>query len=203
MTPTLVIISVIALIFSVVAHEVAHGYMAQRLGDPTARLAGRLTINPLKHLDPIGSFVVPLFSIMLFKFPFGWARPVPYNPYNLRDQRWGEAKVAIAGPATNLLIALIFAFVARATVGLLIPDATEILVTIVDVNLALMVFNLVPVPPLDGFKVFTSFISARHSKYVHMMERHGFILVIVFVLFLSQFISPIIDVLHSLLLRGM
>src|SRR3989338_4499567 len=94
-----VVFSVLVLVFSVVAHEVSHGYMAQYLGDPTARLAGRLTLNPLKHLDPIGSVLIPFVTaLMPGGFLFGWAKPVPYNPYNLRDQKWGDAKVALAGP---------------------------------------------------------------------------------------------------------
>src|SRR3989344_2151048 len=105
---------VVVLIFSVIAHEVAHGYAANALGDPTARLAGRLTLNPLPHIDIVGSVIIP--ALLVFSnagLLFGWAKPVPYNPYNLRDQRYGEAIVAVAGSATNILLALVFALIAR------------------------------------------------------------------------------------------
>ena len=105
------------LIMSVVIHEVSHGFVAEMLGDPTARLAGRLTLNPLKHLDPVGSFLVPLASYTFFGFAFGWARPVPYNPYNLRAGRLGPAAVAAAGPAANILVAVFFGLVIRIGLG--------------------------------------------------------------------------------------
>src|SRR3989344_7970469 len=98
---------------SVVVHEVAHGYTASLLGDQTARYEGRLTLNPLKHLDPFGSFILPFLSYTLGGFIFGWAKPVPYNPYNLKPGRWSEAKVAIAGPASNILLAVLFSLFLR------------------------------------------------------------------------------------------
>ena len=107
------IFSIAILIFSVIVHELAHGYVAEYLGDPTARLAGRLTFNPVRHMDPVGSLLVPTLSYMMGGFIFGWARPVPYNPYNLKNQRWGTALVAGAGVAANLSIALIFSFFFR------------------------------------------------------------------------------------------
>src|SRR3989338_8226399 len=135
--------SVLVLVFSVVAHEVSHGYMAQSLGDPTARLAGRLTLNPLRHIDPIGSLLVPFItSILPGGIVFGWAKPVPYNPYNLRDQKWGDAKVALAGPLTNLGIAVIFAAMLRFGEGAVAPEAANIMQMIVLINVILTVFNL-------------------------------------------------------------
>src|SRR3989344_7026652 len=106
------ILSITILILSVIIHEVSHGYMADCLGDPTARLQGRLTLNPIKHIDPVGSIIVPLIT-SLAGFTFGWAKPVPYNPYNLRNRRQGEFLIAIAGPLSNLLIALIFGTIIR------------------------------------------------------------------------------------------
>lgn len=148
-----IILSLIVLILSVIAHEVAHGYAANSLGDPTARLAGRLTLNPLSHIDLMGSIILPALLIFTHSpILFGWAKPVPYNPYNLRNQRWGEALVAIAGSATNLLLAVIFGIIVRygGAVGL---DATAIsfATTIAFINLFLGLFNLIPFPPLDGF----------------------------------------------------
>src|SRR6187551_394274 len=108
------IFTVIVLIISVILHEVAHGWAANALGDPTARLQGRLSLNPLRHIDPVGSILIPAVLVLTnSSFLFGWAKPVPYNPYNLKNQRWGEAIVGIAGVATNLLLAVLFAFIAR------------------------------------------------------------------------------------------
>lgn len=199
MTPELLIAGIGILIFSVIAHEVAHGYMAQFLGDPTARLAGRLTMNPAKHLDPIGSFVVPLFSYFMGGIMIGWAKPVPYNPYNLRNQRWGEAMVAAAGPAVNLLIAIIFGLIIRSTVGLIGPNMVEILTYIVDINIVLMVFNLSPIPPLDGFKIFSAFLPGRMTHIVRSMERYSLMIMLFYVFFLWSFVSPIISILHNII----
>ncbi|HTY39545.1 MAG TPA: site-2 protease family protein, partial [Candidatus Paceibacterota bacterium] len=104
----IIIFQFVVLIFSVVIHEVSHGYMAERLGDPTARLSGRLTLNPLKHLDPIGSVMLPLFLVLSHLPVFGWAVPVPYNPHNLRDPVRGAGKIAAVGPASNLMLAIFF-----------------------------------------------------------------------------------------------
>ena len=153
-------LSLVILILSIIAHEVAHGYAANSLGDPTARLAGRLTLNPLPHIDLMGSIVIP--SLLVFTgspIMFGWAKPVPYNPYNLRNQRWGEALVAVAGSATNILLAVIFGLLVRfgAALGF---DATalSLAATIAFINLFLGLFNLIPFPPLDGFTVLRSIL---------------------------------------------
>lgn len=147
------ILALIVLILSVIVHEVAHGYAANSLGDPTARLAGRLTLNPLPHIDLMGSIVIPALLVFTQSpILFGWAKPVPYNPYNLTNQRWGEALVALAGSATNILLAVIFGLIVRfgASLGF---DATALglAATIAFVNLFLGMFNLIPFPPLDGF----------------------------------------------------
>src|SRR3989344_8602871 len=143
------IFSLAILMFSVVAHEVSHGYMAQCLGDPTARLAGRLTMNPLRHLHPVGSVLVPVSLALLGGPIFGWAKPVPYNPYNLRDQKWGDAKVALAGPLTNLSIAVLFAVILRLGGDAVAPDMAGILHLIGFINIILPAFNLFPLPPLQ------------------------------------------------------
>src|SRR3990167_4357513 len=130
-----IIFGLIVLVFSVILHEVAHGYMAQWLGDPTARLAGRLTLNPVSHIDPIGSIVLPaLLLITHSPILIGYAKPVPYNPYNLRG-RYAEGLVAFAGPATNILLALIFSLLVRAGAATLGPDLISAFLTIVYVNL--------------------------------------------------------------------
>jgi len=159
---TLFVIAVI--MFSAVIHEVAHGVAADRLGDPTARYAGRLTLNPIKHLDPIGSVILPII-LALSSSPilFGWAKPVPYNPYNLtKSPRYGEAIVAGAGPLSNFLIAAIAAIIIR--VGVLGPEINGVLFIIVVANIMLGLFNLIPIPPLDGSKVLTAVIPANMQR---------------------------------------
>ncbi len=147
---------VIVIIFSAVIHEVMHGVAADRLGDPTARYAGRLTLNPISHLDPFGSVILPIIlALSGSSFFFAWAKPVPYNPFNLRPGRFSEAIVAGAGPASNIVIALIAGLIIRT--GLLVA-ANNILFLIVVVNVMLCIFNLIPVPPLDGSKILSSLL---------------------------------------------
>lgn len=197
------IFSIAILILSVVVHEVSHGFVANILGDRTARHAGRLTLNPLKHLDPMGSFFIPMLTYFAGGFIFGWAKPVPYNPYNLRDQKWGDAKVAAAGPFSNLLIALVFGLILRFGAGLPIPlPATEILQLIVYLNLVLAVFNLVPIPPLDGSKILFSALP-YHMRYVQdFMEQYWLIFIGLFIFFIGGILSPVVDSLFHLIVGG-
>lgn len=191
------IFSIAILILSVVIHEVSHGYAADRLGDPTAKLAGRLTLNPLKHLDLFGSLIIPSLTFLLGGFIFGWAKPVPYNPYNLRDQKWGEAKIAFAGPASNLLIALIFGLAIRAdliTTALLTPVTLIVLI-----NIILAIFNLIPIPPLDGSKILFSLLPYKYLNVRVFLERYSFILILVLVFFLWSLLLPIISFVFSLM----
>lgn len=179
---------IIVLIYSVVLHEAAHGYMANYLGDPTARLLGRLTLNPLKHIDPMGSVVLPaILALTNAPFLFGWAKPVPYNPYNLqRGGRWAEALVALAGPGTNLLLALVFGVIARvAGDGLFAQLAFIVVLT----NVMLALFNMVPIPPLDGSKVLSALLPAPLSVHWERIRAQleynpffGFGVVILFVM---------------------
>lgn len=155
MLDTLFIVAVI--IFSAVIHEVMHGVAADMLGDKTARYAGRLTLNPIPHLDPFGSVILPaLLAFSGSPFFFGWAKPVPYNPYNLKPGRFSEAIVAGAGPASNLGIALLFSAAIR--LGVFPSEIAGILFIIVVVNCMLFLFNLIPIPPLDGSKVLEAFL---------------------------------------------
>lgn len=194
------IFSILILIFSVVAHEVSHGYMAQYLGDPTARLAGRLTMNPLKHIDPMGSIAVPFITALLpGGFVFGWAKPVPYNAYNLRDQKWGDTKVALAGPLTNIGIAVVFAVFLRVGAGLFSGSVVSIMELIVLINIILAVFNLVPIPPLDGSKVLLNALPLRYRYIGDYLERYSLFFILIFALFLWQFFLPIVEQIYILL----
>ncbi len=188
------------LIMSVVIHEVSHGAVANMLGDPTAKLQGRLTLNPLKHLDMFGSVIVPAISYFFGGFIFGWAKPVPYNPYNLKPGRWSEAMVAGAGPASNLSLAILFGLLLRFGLNQGWNEGfVHITSLVVFVNLLLMVFNLVPIPPLDGSKLLYAFFPEKMFQFRGFFERYGLILVFFFIFFIWQFISPVIFVLFHLI----
>ncbi|MDP2651384.1 MAG: site-2 protease family protein [bacterium] len=195
------IFQIAVLIMSVVIHEVSHGYAASMLGDQTARYEGRLTLNPLKHLDPFGSVILPTISYFLGGFIFGWAKPVPYNPHNLRPGRWSEALVAAAGPASNIAIAVIFAVLLRFTSasGGVNGAFMAITASIIFINILLAIFNLMPIPPLDGSKLLFAILPQRYYKLRYTFERYGLVLVIIFIFFAWQFISPIIFYLFRLL----
>lgn len=189
---------VAVLIMSVVVHEVAHGYAASRLGDQTAVMAGRLTLNPLKHLDFIGSFLLPLLLIISKAgFVFGWARPVPYNPNNLRDKKWGTVIVASAGVIANAGMVVIFSLVLRLLplVGVTSPALIGILSIIVLVNIVLMIFNLIPIPPLDGSKILFAFLPPSARRIEYYMEQYSLVVLLFFVIFLWRYIAPYIYIL--------
>jgi Zn-dependent protease len=200
------IVTIVVLILSIVLHEVAHGYAANWLGDPTARLAGRLTANPLPHIDPIGSIIVP--ALLFFSSQgiigkgliLGWAKPVPYNPYNLRNQRWGESFVAFAGPATNFLLAIIFAVLVRLAIPLeLSRSFVDLASYVVYINVLLGLFNLIPFPPLDGSKVIEAFLPLRlrmpYHDFAMKIERMGmFALILLLFLFFTILSKPFLVV---------
>jgi len=183
---------------AIVLHEVAHGLSAYWLGDPTAKNLGRLTLNPIKHIDPIGSLLVPgaLFLAHYFGLThslmlFGWAKPVPVNFRNLRPQRLGMSLVAIAGPLTNIALAFIFS---RLYLWPALSNATQICAWGVMLNLTLAVFNMVPIPPLDGSRVVTSVLPMKLAYYYSRLERYGLIILIVLLnLGLFRFLSPVIE----------
>ena len=189
----LALFQIIVLIFSAVIHEYMHGWMADRLGDNTARAAGRLTWNPLAHLEWFGSFLLPgLMLLSGMPFVFGWAKPVPYNPYNLRDRRWGGAKVALAGPAANFIVALVFGLVLR-FLPFVSLTFSGLIALIVYINLILMIFNLLPLPPLDGSKILAPFLSPSvREKYLNL-EKFGFIFVILFAWLGFSYLLSLID----------
>ncbi len=192
------IFSLAILILSVIAHEVAHGYAAYVQGDRTAYYQGRLSLNPLVHLDLWGSILIPLISYSLGGFIIGWAKPVPFNQYNLKNQRWGEALVAIAGPAINIFIALVFGFFIRFFGGMVSYSFMEIAGSLVFINILLALFNLVPIPPLDGSKILFS-ILPFHSPLRSFLEQYSLILVLIFIFFFWEFLHPLVFILFSLI----
>ncbi len=199
------IFSIIILIFSVVVHELSHGVASYMLGDNTAKYQGRLTLNPFKHLDLFGSFVLPALTYISGGFIIGWAKPVPYNPYNLKNQRWGEAIVAFAGPFSNFVIALFFSLLIRfnfifSFVGFDFNQSLYVIfISIILTNLTLMVFNLFPIPPLDGSKILYSFFPNSLHHLRSKMESYGPMFLILFVFFLWEFVTPIVFILFKLL----
>lgn len=194
------IFQIAILIFSVVIHEVSHGTVAYAMGDNTAKNEGRLTLNPLKHLDPFGSILLPTITYLVGGFIFGWARPVPYNPFYLKNQKYGPGLVGAAGPLSNILIAVVFGLLIRFSGALALPaQFLQIAVFIVFLNLVLAVFNLIPIPPLDGSKVLFAFLPARAHELEAFFERYGIILLLFFIFFLSGVILPIASFLFRLI----
>lgn len=203
--PIQILFFIAVLIMSVVLHELAHGYAALYRGDPTAKYEGRLTLNPVSHLDPIGSFLVPLITYVAGGFLFGWARPVPYNPYNLRNPRFDEAFIAIAGPVTNICIAALAALAYRAlayseSMFSGVEAVSSLLIVTVVLNVGLAIFNMVPIPPLDGSKILFSLLPARLYHLRVQMESYALILFVFFVFFLSSSLSPIVSAVAAFLL---
>ena len=216
------IFSIAILILSVVAHEVSHGFVAYLLGDPTAKRAGRLSMNPLKHLDLTGSFIVPLMLVLLkSSFVFGWAKPVPYNPYNLKNQKWGPGLVAVSGPLSNFLIAGVFGLVslflpldqtAKTEIGLAAVNGVAIFGAgyapalfffssmVVWINVFLGIFNLIPIPPLDGSKVLFSFLPYRWNSLEIFLEKYGFFILLFFLFSFSSILLPVVFFLFRLFL---
>ncbi|XOB46208.1 MAG: site-2 protease family protein [Candidatus Nealsonbacteria bacterium] len=190
------ILQIIILIFSIVIHEVSHGAMADYLGDPTAKYAGRLTLNPSKHLDLIGSVIVPLFLILTTGRGFGWAKPVPINPYNFRDQKYGSLKVALAGPGVNLAVALVFGLILRFSLAFIPSSLASIFSSIIYLNIILGVFNLLPIPPLDGSHVLFTFLPYSMQKIKIFLTQFGFFILIFLIFFFPWFFQFLIYIVN-------
>lgn len=185
-----IITSGIALVVAVVFHEVSHGYIANLLGDSTAKYAGRLSLNPIRHIDLWGTIIIPLTLIISGAgFIFGWAKPVPVNYYNLKYGKWGPVLVALAGPATNFLILVVCGLFVR-----FLPQGTALpyLFTVIGlVNTFLMFFNLIPIPPLDGSHVLLVLLESR-PDITRVLERYGMFILIGIMLFASGFLSAFV-----------
>lgn len=205
MTAIDTIFYLLILLMSVVIHEVSHGFMAESFGDDTARDAGRLTLNPLKHIDLFGSIILPILLFVTTSatghpFVFGWAKPVPYNPDNLSNKKWGTIAVAAAGVIANIIIAVIFGMIIRFSAGYNFSSSFYTIISeIVLINLALAIFNLVPIPPLDGSKILFSLLPASLYGIMEFMERYGFVLLIIFIVYFSNILYPILAGAFSLL----
>lgn len=192
----------VVLIFSIIVHEVAHGIIAEREGDPTARHLGRITLNPLKHIDWLGSVILPAVLILSgTQFIVGWAKPVPYNADNLRNGRKSEAKVSIAGIVVNLSIALLFGLLIRASLAfgfatLPLIDGASIIVLI---NVILALFNSIPLAPLDGFRFLSSILPQRAMPIMDTIERFSLPLLVLFIVFGWKFVAPLAFTIFGLL----
>ncbi|MFA5934415.1 MAG: site-2 protease family protein [Candidatus Paceibacterota bacterium] len=189
-----IIFQIIILIFSVIIHEVSHGAMALAFGDRTAQYEGRLTLNPIKHIDIFGSIILPfLLFISHAGFMIGWAKPVPYNPYNLRNPKIAEPLVSFAGPLSNIMVAVIFGLIIR-FVLVLNPSLVSLVTVfsyVVIINISLAIFNLVPIPPLDGSKILFSMFPNRFA-FSEAWAKYGIFIIILLLTFISSIISPII-----------
>tara|TARA_Y100000310_G_C20488454_1_gene717965 strand:- start:191 stop:844 length:654 start_codon:yes stop_codon:yes gene_type:complete len=191
-SPEAIFAQIAGFAIAIILHEVAHGYVALRLGDPTAYYAGRLSLNPIKHIDLWGSIIIPLVLILSSAgFVFGWAKPVPVNYYNLRKGKYGPTIVALAGPATNLVILIVFALLVRVS-----PEGTALpafFFTVAAINGFLMLFNLIPIPPLDGSKVLYLFLENR-PDIITWLERYSLYILIGILIFASSLLSALVFV---------
>ncbi|MDP2649470.1 MAG: site-2 protease family protein [bacterium] len=210
-----IIFSLLVLLFSAIIHEISHGYVAERLGDPTARLAGRLTLNPIKHIDPMMSVLLPL--LLLFSgspIIFGAAKPVPVDPFNLKEGRKDMALVALSGPLVNIILAILASILFR-----LLPLASSalpifltsilyvFLSTVITINLLLAIFNLLPIPPLDGSKVFSLILPEKEASLYLSLGSFGMFILFFLLLFpfggfsLMNLVSNLLNFSLNLLLR--
>jgi Zn-dependent protease len=206
------IIGVIGFAMAIIVHEVAHGWMADRLGDPTARLMGRLTLNPIPHIDILGTIIVPL-TLFLFGSPFifGWAKPVPIDPYNLKNPKKDSALISLAGPAANILMALMFSILLRILLVIFPSGAFfTLFFYLIEFNIILAIFNLIPVSPLDGEKILVGILPNREARQLDaFLGRFGIILLFLLILplfggnsLISPVLNPVINFILNLLIPG-
>lgn len=197
-----IILWLVPLIFAITVHETAHGWVAYRCGDPTAKLLGRLTLNPIKHIDPLGTLVIPGLLLWLGGFVFGWAKPVPVTWRNLRNPRRDMALVAAAGPFANFVMAFFWAAILKIAVnGQSAPFAYMAQIG-VSINLVLMLLNLLPIPPLDGSRILASFLSPVMAYRLNQLENYGFLILVLLLAtgVFGRLIGPVLVQLQSLFL---
>ena len=201
-----IIVAAVPIIFAITVHEVAHGWVASKLGDPTAKLAGRLTLNPVKHIDPLGTVAVPLIMIALTPFAFGWAKPVPVDWRNLGRPRRDMALVAAAGPGANIIMLLLWTLLLSFlfTAGTAVSYQENLLIEMAKVgiiiNIVLIALNLLPLPPLDGSRIVTSFLSPAAAYKYNLLERWGLpiLVVLIFTGVLGKILHPLIGFMLSI-----
>ncbi|SDB60718.1 Zn-dependent protease (includes SpoIVFB) [Desulfonatronum thiosulfatophilum] len=203
----------VPVLIAITCHEAAHGFAAWRLGDPTARLAGRLTFNPVKHVDPIGTIAFPLLLVLIKSpFIFGWAKPVPVNPRYFQDPVRGMMLVSLAGPGTNFALAVAFAAMFHALIwiavllggaGMSVIEPLALMARYgVIINLILGIFNLFPIPPLDGSKILAGFLPVEGARFIYNFERYGFIVLILLLMtgVLQSVLLPLVSFFSGVLL---
>ena len=199
-----IVIYALPVIFAITVHEAAHGYAAKHFGDMTAFNAGRITLNPLKHIDPFGTILLPALTIMLGGILFGWAKPVPVDFRRLRNPKKDMLWVAAAGPASNFVMAIFWVLLMKFSVN--VPEAFVLPMTLmakagVSINIVLMVLNLLPLPPLDGGRIAVSLLPMRLARPFAQIERYGFIILIVLLFsgVLSRILEPLINLVYALI----
>lgn len=192
------VIYIIVVALSAIFHEYMHGWVAYQMGDPTAKYEGRLTLNPLAHIDPFYTLLLPLITYFIGGFVIAAAKPVPFNPYNLRYQKWGPAIVGVVGPLSNVFIALVFTAFLR--LGMLGPGFSTLFIIVIIVNVGLAVFNLIPIPPLDGSRLLMALSPSGVRQMLEQMEMYGLLVIFLFVYLLSPAVSRIVLGISSFLI---
>jgi len=193
-----ILIFLIVIAFVISLHEASHAFTANRLGDPTARLLGRMSLNPVNHIDPIGTILLPLILLVLRGPVFGWAKPTPINPFNFQHPRRDTAIVAFAGPASNFLLAGVLSLIFRVTPSTLVGS---FLLTFIELNLILGIFNLIPIPPLDGSKILSGVLPKEAAASFSALESYGPVLLLILLFILLPILSPIIFLILNFFLR--
>jgi Zn-dependent protease len=194
------IISLFVVLFAITVHEASHGWAALKMGDPTAYQMGRITLNPIRHIDPVGTVLLPLILIIMGAPPFGWAKPVPVNPLNLKDPRKDNLIISFAGPASNISVASMFYGSGGGLTNVISPLITIVYYTIV-INVILAFFNLIPIPPLDGSGIIMGLMSEEAAQKYEQIRPYGFFILILLIMtgFIGKILGFVIQIVNSLI----